>query len=204
MAEWTRAAQARNAFADMIESLTPEQMRQTTLCEAWDAHGVLAHLVTFAEITLPNLFGNLVKAGFDFDKAAVAMAAKRQERSVEDLVASLRANAAKSAPMPGFPEELTLGDAMIHTQDVRRPLGLGHEFSDEQLRTTLDFLTTHKHSKTLVGKPKADDVRLVATDMDWAHGDGAEITGTAEALMMGLAKRPVLDELAGEGVARWR
>lgn len=204
MAEWTRAAEARNAFADMIESLTPEQMQLTSLCPAWNAHGVLAHLVTFAEIKLPNLFGNLIRARFDFDKAAIAMAEKRQERSVEDLVASLRANATRSAPMPGFPEELTLGDAMIHTQDVRRPLGLGHEFSEEQLRTTLDFLTTHKHSRTLVGKPKADDVRLVATDLDWSHGEGAEITGPAEALMMGFAKRPVLDELSGDGVVRWR
>ena len=40
----------------------------------------------------------------------------------------------------------------------------------------------------------------MATDMDWSHGNGPEVTGPAEALVMMMAGRLVaLDELTGEG-----
>jgi Mycothiol maleylpyruvate isomerase N-terminal domain len=43
-------------------------------------------------------------------------------------------------------------------------------------------------------------VKLTATDMDWSHGQGPEVTGPAEALVMMMAGRKVaLDDLSGEG-----
>ena len=43
-------------------------------------------------------------------------------------------------------------------------------------------------------------MRLIATDMDWFHGDGPEVTGPAEALMMAMDARPgALNQLAGPG-----
>lgn len=203
MAEWTVAAKARNDFADMIESLTPEQLQEQTLCGEWTAHGVLCHLTGFVETGGFELFLNIAKARFNFDVASVAMADKRAGRSTEDLVASLRANATKSAPLPTFPEELTFTDVLIHTQDVRRPLGLEGSLDESILRHSLDFLTTHKHATTLVHRPELEGVRLEATDLGWSFGDGAEISGTGEAILMGLAARPVLDELSGDGVAKW-
>ena len=43
-------------------------------------------------------------------------------------------------------------------------------------------------------------LRLVATDLDWAMGKGAEVTGPGEALLMAMAGRgDAVDELAGPG-----
>jgi hypothetical protein len=78
-------------------------------------------------------------------------------------------------------------------------LGLEGELDGNVLRTSLDFLTTHKTATTLMNRPLIDGVRLVATDLDWSFGDGEEITGTGEALMMGLGARDVLDELSRSG-----
>lgn len=203
MAEWHLAAKARNDFADMIEAASPEQVQQPTLCEAWSAHEVLAHLVSFAEITGFGLFSKMVKARFDFEKASAAMVAERRDRSTADLAASLRRNATKSAPLPTFPESLTVADVAIHTQDVRRPLGLEGSLDESVIRSALDFLTTHRMAPTVVNRRPIDEVRLRASDMEWSFGTGAEITGTAEALMMGLADRPVLDELGGDGLSAW-
>ncbi|MGI9597349.1 MAG: maleylpyruvate isomerase family mycothiol-dependent enzyme [Acidimicrobiales bacterium] len=203
MAQWNLAAKARNDFADMIEALSAEQLDEQSLCGAWTAHGVLCHLTSFVETGGFGLFTAIAKAGFDFDKASVAMVDKRIGRSTADLTASLRANATKSAPLPTFPEELTVADVAIHTQDIRRPLELDGALDDTVLRTSLDFLTTHRHATTLVKRPPLEGLHLKATDMDWSFGDGKEITGTAEALLMGLAVRPVLDELSGDGVANW-
>jgi hypothetical protein len=43
-------------------------------------------------------------------------------------------------------------------------------------------------------------VRLVATDLDWNHGDGPEVTGPAEALLMAMAARSdAFNQLTGPG-----
>jgi hypothetical protein len=45
-------------------------------------------------------------------------------------------------------------------------------------------------------------LRLVATDIDWSHGDGPEVTGPGEALLMAIARRPAaLADLRGAGVS---
>ena len=45
-------------------------------------------------------------------------------------------------------------------------------------------------------------VRLVATDTDWSHGEGPDVRGTAEALLLLLYGRsPRTDELTGDGAA---
>lgn len=204
MAVWEMAGRGRRDFADMIEGLSDEQLNQQSLCDAWTARGVLCHLTAFVETGFPSFVGGLVKNKFDFDKASLAMAQKQLDRPVADVIASLRAKATKSSAMPVFPEELTVTDTAIHTQDVRRPLGLDGSIADDIQLTALNFLTEHKMATMLVNRPPIDGVKLTATDMDWTWGSGAEITGTAEALMMGLAKRPVLDDLSGEGLTHWR
>ena len=48
-------------------------------------------------------------------------------------------------------------------------------------------------------------LRLVATDLDWSTGDGPEVRGTGEALIMGIAgRRTPLDDLDGPGLDRLR
>ncbi len=204
MAQWMLAAKARTDFTDMIEPLTEEQLQQQSLCDAWTAHGVLAHLTSFVETGLFGFFGHMIKNRFDFDKVSVSMTNELSAWSTADLIASLRANAAKSAPLPMFPEQLTVSDAAIHTQDVRRPLGLPGSLDEEVLRTALVFTTTDKMATTLVNRRPIEGVSLQATDLDWSFGDGPEITGPAEAILMGLADRPVLDDLSGEGLTRWQ
>ncbi len=204
MATWESAAKARRDFATMIEGLTPEQLEEQSLCNEWTARGVLAHVTSFVETPLPRFFATIAKNKFNFDKASVDMANRQLARPTKDVLASLRSKATKSAALPMFPEEMTLSDVVIHTQDVRRPLGLDGSVDDEALDKTLEFLTTHKMATTLVSRPSLDGVKLVATDREWSFGEGAEISGTGEALVMALANRPVLDELTGDGVDRWR
>jgi hypothetical protein len=50
------------------------------------------------------------------------------------------------------------------------------------------------------GARRARGVRLVATDLEWTHGNGPEIHGTGEALLMAMAAPPeALHQLAGPG-----
>lgn len=204
MATWNSAGKARTDFADMMESLSSEQLDQPSLCDEWAAKGVLAHVTSFVETNAVAFFAAMVKSRFDFDKTSLIMANKQLVRPVEEVIATLRSKATKSAPLPMFPESLTVADVVIHTQDVRRPLELAGSPSEDLVQATLDFLTTDKMATTLVDRRPIDDVKLVASDMDWSFGIGPEITGSGEALMMGLANRSVLDELQGDGLAAWQ
>ena len=203
MATWVKAGKARTEFADLVASLTPEQLKAKTLCSEWDARGVASHMASFVETSLPGFFMAMVKAGFNSEKGLGAMAAKQMSRPLDDVLESLRTKSTKSAALPVFPEMLSVADAVIHTQDIRRPLGLPGVIDESTVRDVLDFLTTHKMATTLVERRDLDGIRFAATDMDWSFGTGDEITGAGEALMMALANRDVTSELSGAGLAKW-
>jgi hypothetical protein len=51
-------------------------------------------------------------------------------------------------------------------------------------------------------KKRIAGLKLTATDVDWSHGNGPEVNGPGEALVMMMAGRLVaLDDLSGEGKA---
>ena len=204
MATWARAGKLRTDLADLAEGLSEEQRRAPSLCENWTAEGVVAHVASFVATSFPKFMWTMAKNRGDSDKAMVEMTNAQLARPFSDVLAELRAKATKSSALPVFPEELTIADTMIHTQDIRRPLGLDGGFDPDHLRATLDFLTEHKMATMLVDRKPLDGVKLTATDLDWSWGEGAEITGTGEALMMGMADRPAaLADLSGPGVERW-
>lgn len=203
MREWTQVARARNDFADMIEGLTARQLEQSTYCAEWNPQQILCHLTGFAESTFMSFFNSMRRARFNFDVAAQSMAGALSDRPVDHVIASLRARATKSAAMPMFPEALVVSDVLIHTQDVRRPLQLEGSIDPDLTQVALNFITGHKMAESFVERRPLEGVRLTATDASWAWGDGPEISGSSEALLMAIAGRPVLDDLSGEGLEHW-
>lgn len=90
---------------------------------------------------------------------------------------------------------ITLVDGMIHQQDIRRPLGIGRVIPPDWLERVLDNAL---RSPATPGARKARGVRLIATDIDWVFGDGLEVAGPGEGLIM--AARPdALNQLTGPG-----
>ena len=50
-------------------------------------------------------------------------------------------------------------------------------------------------------KARVSGLRLVATDVGWSSGDGPDITGPGEAILLSASgRRAALGELGGEGV----
>lgn len=194
------AAKVRRDFADMVEGLDDAQLDGPTLAGHWTARDILGHLVFIAEMKLPSFFLSMAKAGFSYDKMADLQARKYAERPLDDLLASLRANAAKSAPMPGFAEMVTVNDVAIHTQDVRRPNNLPGTLDDDVLTTSLECATTDRIGKGLADIPNRDKVTFTADDLDWSFGSGPAVSGPAESLLMLLGGRDVIDELSGDGI----
>jgi hypothetical protein len=54
-------------------------------------------------------------------------------------------------------------------------------------------------------KKRVAGLRLVATDVGWSHGDGPQVTGPGEAILLAASGRPAgLEDLSGDGVATLR
>ena len=92
---------------------------------------------------------------------------------------------------------VALVEALIHHQDIRRPLGLPRAIPPERL---LPALRTALIAPDIGGLWRIRGVRLVATDLGFSVGAGPEVRGTAEALLMTIAgRRDVMSELSGSG-----
>jgi len=97
-----------------------------------------------------------------------------------------------------FGGRIALTDALIHHQDIRRPLGLTRAIPAERLLTALDFAKT---ARPIGAAKRIRGLTLIATDHDWRHGTGPEVHGPAESLIMAMAGRhSVVGELDGPGV----
>ena len=93
-----------------------------------------------------------------------------------------------------------LGEAVIHGEDIRRPLGLSRDIPEASLVAVADF---YKGSNLIVGaKRRISGLRLNASDVSWSAGAGPEVTGSLASLILAMTgRKEVLPELSGEGVA---
>ena len=195
-------AKARNDFADLLDSLSDEQLAGNTLCDNWTPMDVAGHVVSFVELGLGGLMFSMAKAGFNVDKAWAANATKYKEMGRDAISAALREKADKSAPIPSFSAGISFLDVAVHTQDIRRGLGLEGELDEEVLRASLEWVTTHKQRKTHVDPKDIEGLRFEATDMDWSWGEGDLVSGPAEAILMAMNRRDTSADLTGDGVAK--
>jgi len=135
----------------------------------------------------------------------MSQAAKQlAQRPTSALVGTLRAHAETRWTPPRLGPEAPLTDIVIHTQDICRPLGIPQSLDGERARCILDFLVSRK-ARVITDPAWIAGLRLAPDDLDWVWGEGLEVRGTAEAVIMVLGGRTaVLDELTGAGVAQLR
>lgn len=200
--DWNLVAKARTDFADVLDGLSAEQMDAQTLCANWTPLDIAGHLVSFVEMSLPTMMMSMAKAGFNPDKAWIANATKYADMGAPAISQSLRTNATKTAPIKSFPAGVSVVDVAVHTQDIRRPLGLDGALDPDVVHAALDFCTANKQGKIHVDPKDIAGLRFEATDMDWSWGSGAEVRGTGEALLMAMNRRDMSAELEGDGVSK--
>lgn len=195
---WPVVHAERRALAADLADLTDEQWRTPSLCAGWSVHDVLAHMVSTAKLTPPAFVAGLIGSGFSFDRfTAKRIAAERAGGPAATLAAFRSVETSTSAP-PG-PTTSWLGEALVHAEDIRRPLGIRHEYPVDAARQVAEF---YAGSNVLIGgKRRVDGVTLQATDTDWSHGSGPLVSGPVLALMLATTgRKAALGELTGPGV----
>ena len=113
----------RRALADDLADLTPEQWHTPSLCAGWSVHDVLAHMVATAKETPRRFLAGMVRSGFRISRLTEKRIAEERAGGPAATLAAFRAvETATSAP-PG-PKLSWLGEALVHAEDIRRPLGI--------------------------------------------------------------------------------
>ncbi|MEJ3658460.1 maleylpyruvate isomerase family mycothiol-dependent enzyme [Actinomycetes bacterium KLBMP 9759] len=188
----------RTDLVDLLATFTPEQWDAPTLCAEWRVREVIAHMFSYEELGFGAVVGRFVRGGFELDRVNALGVAAHADDSPAELLALARRHLRPRGLTAKFKGRIALTDAMIHHQDIRRPLGLPREIPQDRLRAALDFGRT---APPLRSVPRIRGLRLVATDMDWSSGDGPVVEGPAESLLMALAgRRGLEDELFGPGL----
>lgn len=190
-----------------LRSLDAPQWDQPSLCEGWAVRDVIGHMCVGHTTPLPKIVGSMVRYGFNVPKGSFEMSKRfAAERSPDELLAvwdDIVANHIRKGISTKIPIHEGFVDHLIHHQDIRRPLGAPREIPAERLVGALDALG--RIGGFMKSKQRLAGLRLVASDLDWSRGDGPEVRGPAEALILTASGRPVaLDELSGDGVATLR
>ncbi|MGO9335378.1 MAG: maleylpyruvate isomerase family mycothiol-dependent enzyme [Acidimicrobiales bacterium] len=197
--DWPKIQAEREACADLFEALTPEQWASSTWCGHWTVRDVAGHLVASTRQSPVMFFSALAKAGFGFDRMVEAAAKRIGASDPASLAAEMRSGALRRNHPPG-PVTAMLGEAVVHGEDIRRPLGLHRDIPEETLVTVAEF---YKGSNLIIGtKRRISGLRLRATDASWASGEGPEVTGPLGSLVVAMTgRRQAYADLSGEGVA---
>ena len=195
---WPDIHAERHALAADLRQLTPQQWDTQSLCEGRSVRDVLAHMTATAQMTAPKFFAKLAGSGFKFDAMTDAEIARRTSGTPAEGLAAFEREADTSTHPPG-PADTWLGETLVHAEDIRRPLGIAHEYPTGAVLRVADF---YKRSNLLIGaKARIIGLTLRATDADWTTGTGPEVSGPALALVLAMTGRPAgLAGLSGDGV----
>jgi uncharacterized protein (TIGR03083 family) len=186
----------RRDLAAYLRTLSDADWRAPTLCTEWSVKDVVSHVVSYEELSVLGLLQRFVRGGIvRANEVGVRdFAAYTPARLMDFLEAHLRPQGLTS----GFGGMIGLVDGTVHHQDIRRALGHPRSIPAERLER---ILPTIPGNPRLGAGRRIRGLHLRATDVAWEHGDGPEVSGTGEALLMAMTGRPsVVDELSGPGV----
>ena len=195
---WKYIHSERADMAETWATLSANQWAAASWCEGWSVQDTAGHVVAAAEQTPVNFYKELIAAGFRFNVFADRGAKRLGGIDPAELVRRLQERTSTTNHPPA-PVVAMLGEIIVHGEDIRRPLGLEHQSPEPALVAVADGW---KNSNLLIGsKRRIAGLRLKATDAEWAHGDGPEVSGPLIALVLAMTGRKgAQSDLTGEGV----
>lgn len=180
---WHHIHTERRALAGILAGLTDEQWQQPSNCDGWRVLDVAAHVISHPQIRwswMPGMLARNPGRGYNgiIKREVQRLGARNTPASVlADFTTydGSRRHAPLTAPSDA------LIDVLGHTQDIVRPLGMGHQASPEAYVGALDRAIDRAR---LVGWKAHRGKRLVALDADWSRGSGPVTEGTAYELFL--------------------
>jgi uncharacterized protein (TIGR03083 family) len=196
---WPTIHAERAALAEDLSALPADAWSTPSLCGDWTVLDVLGHMTATATMTPPKFVAKMVRAGFRFHAMSAKEVSAHTAGGPQSALAAFRRHINDSTSPPG-PVDSWLGETIVHSADIRRPLGIAHEYPTDALVRVADF---YRRSNAIIGsKRRIEGVNLRATDADWSTGTGPEVTGPILSLLQVMTgRRQALGDVAGPGLA---
>lgn len=196
---WRTIRAERQALADLLDTLTPEQWATPSLCRGWTVRHVAAHLMAGPTGSAAGFLRAMARARGSFARANQLLTEDRARLPPAVLVAELREHAGSRFTPPVLDWHAPLTDLLVHRLDITVPLGLHPDRPGVPWADVLDFLVSRR--AVLGFLPRGlPELTFAAADLDRSSGTGPRVTAPAEALVLAITRRPArLDELAGPG-----
>ncbi|MGW4834056.1 maleylpyruvate isomerase family mycothiol-dependent enzyme [Amycolatopsis japonica] len=195
---WPLVHAERAALADDLAGLTEEQWETPSLCTGLTVRQVLAHVTAGASLTPLRWMAGVIRCRWDFDKQVAMRLAEQMGADGAETLERFR-RVVTSTTKPPLPKIAMLGEAIVHAEDIRRPLGLRRDYPIPVLTELAGYYGGS--DLVVTAKGRIGGLRLQATDGPFAAGSGPLVSGTTLALIMAMTGRAAyLAELDGEGV----
>ncbi len=195
---WGLMRAEREALAEDLSTLAPEQWRHSTLCGRWDVEEVVAHLVAVASMNQLRWLRSMIGARFRVDVHNQRRIEEFRGRTPEETLERFR-RVVDSTTSPSGHIPAYLGEVLVHSQDIRQPLGLSRTPSVKALIPVAEFFAERDFAVNSHSLVKGLSLRAV--DGPFAVGVGPMVSGSLLALVMTMAGRSVyLEQLEGPGV----
>jgi len=198
---WRHIHAERAALATTLADLPPEAWEHDTLCPGWTVHDVAAHVISTPQVGWGTVAAmsmrNLGRGYNTMIFREVKRLAARETR--ESILADYEKYAGSTHHVPITTSVEPLIDALLHHQDIVRPLGLSHDMDPRAAARAADRVCALAF---LMGTRRLlKSVRMVATDVEWTRGSGPEVRGPMqELLMLASGRQPDESLLTGEGL----
>lgn len=193
-------AERRRLAADLSE-LRDEQWRLPSLCPGWTVHDVLAHLVDSARTGRFSFVRDLLAARMDFNRANENGIAREKRPDPRDTMNAFTETVGLTRTPPAS-IATRLVEAIVHGEDIRRPLGIAGSYPQNaviqaltyQLRTPVSFGG---------GRERAAGLRLIDEKTGTAWGQGDDVLANPLDLLLAVSGRRVdREDLKGSGASR--
>jgi len=204
-AVWRHIHAERTALAVTLAGLPPEDWSHATLCPGWTVHDIAAHVISAPQLGWGDLATMMVRnLGRGYNRMVfreVKRIGARETR--ETILADYERLATCTDRVPMTTSIEPLIDALVHHQDVVRPLGMTRTMPPDAAAVAADRI---RRLSFLMGTRRlVRSVRMSATDVDWTRGSGPTISGPIQELLMICSGRePDRSLVTGDGLVEVR
>jgi uncharacterized protein (TIGR03083 family) len=199
---WAHIHAERAALAATLADLDEADWAHDTLCPGWSVHDVAAHVISTPQVgwrQMPGMLARNLGRGYNtMIFREVKRLGARETRA--SILADFERYATSTHHVPTTTSVEPLIDALVHHQDIVRPLGRTRTMAPEAAAVAADRV---RRLSPLMGTGRlVRSVRMVATDVDWERGRGPTVSGPIqELLMLASGRRPDPALVSGDGLA---
>jgi uncharacterized protein (TIGR03083 family) len=198
---WQVITEQRLALVRLLEGLSDDEWEQPSLCAGWRVRDVAAHVAMAPQIPgLGPMIIDGIRARGSFHRLNHDVAVRHAARPTRDIVTELHTYAdSRRLPVVTNYRNI-LFDVLVHAQDIAIPLGRDYPMPSDASRVGADRVWTM--GWPFWARRRMRGLRLLATDVDWYAGAGAELRGPLGMLLLLLTGRTTtaLPHLSGPGV----